>query len=99
MQITINQKQYEMVFNFGVLKEVKNECKCATPQILERISKGDLEIIESIIKHGVLFNHEDFDTKEVLKMSLAEVFDSFTIIGKLLNESMPKGTTDEKKKK
>lgn len=99
MQITINKKEYEIVFNFGVLKEVCKECDCTTPQVLERISKGDLEIVDSVIKHGVLFNYTDFDITEVPKMSIAEVLDSFVVIGKLVNEGMPKGTTDEKKKK
>lgn len=98
MQITINQKQYEIVFNFGVLKEVCKDCDCTTPQVLERISKGDLEIVDSVIKYGVLFNHTDFDITEVPKMSIAEVLDSFVVIGKLVNEGIPKGDNEKKKK-
>lgn len=98
MKITINKNKYDISFNFGVLKNVCKECKCTVPKVLEKASLGDLEILGSIIKYGVLFNDADFNTDEIELMTVTETINSFVVVGALLNDSMPKGDKDEKKK-
>lgn len=95
-KIKINDKEYNIVFNFGVIKEVCKECKCNAPVLIQKLSEGDLEVISSVLKYGILFNHKDFDVIEIEKLSLQDVFKTFEVIGKLLNDSMPEGK-DEKK--
>lgn len=98
MKITVCGKQYDIVFNFGVLKEVCEECECNTPAVLEKISLGDLRVLSSVIKHGILFNHEDFDVEQVSRMPIGEVLDSFVVVGKLVADGMPKVKESKKTK-
>lgn len=95
-KIKINEKEYKISFNFGVIKSVCKECNCTTPQMIERLSRGDLEVISSVLTHGILFNHPNFDTKEVDTLSLGEVFKSFETIGALMNNNMPQDKEPKK---
>ena len=95
-KIKINGKEYSISFNFGVIKSVCKECNCTTPQMIQRLSEGDLEVISSVLTHGILFNHEDFDASEIDKLSLTEVFKSFNTIGELMNDSMPQDNRQKK---
>lgn len=98
MKITVCGKQYDIDFNFGVLTKVCEECECNTPAVLEKISQGDLIILSSVIKHGILFNHEDFDVEQVSRMPIGEVLDSFVVVGKLVADGMPKVKESKKTK-
>ena len=95
-KIKINDKEYNIVFNFGVIKEVCKECGCNTPTLIQRLSEGDLEVIYSVLKHGILFNHKDFDAMDIDKLSLQDTFKTFEVIGKLLSDNMPKGDNEKK---
>ena len=44
-KIKINGKEYNISFNFGVIKGVCKECKCTTPEMIARLSEGDLDFI------------------------------------------------------
>ena len=88
--IIINEKEYKISFNFGVIKNVTKDCGGITvPQMIEKLSIGDLETISSVLYHGIKFNHPEFDIKEVDTLSLGEVFKSFETIGTLMNDNMP----------
>lgn len=90
--IIINGNKYSISFNFGVIKDVTKDCGGITvPQMIEKLSIGDLEVISSVLYHGIKFNHPEFDIKEVNTLSLGEVFNSFSTIGELMNDNMPKG--------
>ena len=64
-KIKINNKKYKISFNFGVIKGVCKECKCTTPEMIARLSEGDLDVISSILYHGIKFNHPEFEQSEV----------------------------------
>lgn len=96
-KIKINEKEYKISFNFGVIKSVTKDCGGITvPQMIEKLSIGDLEIISSVLYHGIKFNHTEFDIKEVDTLSLEEVFKSFETIGTLINDDMPKDKEPKK---
>ena len=95
--IIINEKEYKISFNFGVIKNVTKDCGGITvPQMIEKLSIGDLETISSFLYHGIKFNHPEFDIKEVDTLSLGEVFKSFETIGTLMNDNMPKDKEPKK---
>lgn len=95
--IKINEQEYKISFNFGVIKNVTKDCGGITvPQMIEKLSIGDLEIISSVLYHGIKFNHPEFDMKEVDTLSLGEVFNSFNTIGELMNDNMPKDKQPKK---
>ena len=95
--IKINEKEYKISFNFGVIKSVTKDCGGITvPQMIEKLSIGNLEIISSVLYHGIKFNHPDFNIKEVDTLSLGEVFKSFETIGILMNNNMPKDKEPKK---
>ena len=94
--IIINEKEYKISFNFGVIKGVCKECKCTTPDMIAKLSEGDLDIISSVLYHGIKPNHPDFEQKEVDALSLVELFASFNTIGELMNNSMPKADISKK---
>lgn len=95
--IKINGKEYKISFNFGVIKSVTKDCgRITVPQMIEKLSVGDLEIISSVLYHGIRFNHPDFDIKEIDTLSLDEVFKSFETIGTLMNNNMPKDKQPKK---
>lgn len=101
-KILINGKEYNISFNFGVIKAVTKECNCTTPELIQKLSEGDLEVISSVLAHGISFNHPEFEKKEVDTISLQELFVSFNTIGKLMDSNMPKADTKKtatKKKK
>lgn len=96
-KIIINGNEYKISFNFGVIKNVTKDCGgIAVPQMIEKLSIGDLEIISSVLYHGIRFNHADFDIKEIDTLSLDEVFKSFETIGTLMNNNMPKDKQPKK---
>lgn len=96
-KIIINGNEYNISFNFGVIKNVTKECGGITvPQMIEKLSVGDLEIISSVLYHGIKCNHQDFDLNEVNSLSLQEVFESFNTIGILMNDNMPKDKQPKK---
>ncbi|SCH67823.1 Uncharacterised protein [uncultured Clostridium sp.] len=96
-KIKINEKEYKISFNFGVIKNVTKDCGGITvPQMIERLSMGDLEVISSVLYHGIKFNHPKFDIKEVDTLSLGEVFKSFETIGTLMNDTMPQDKEPKK---
>ena len=64
--------------------------------MIEKLSVGDLEIISSVLYHGIKFNHQEFDIKEVDTLSLGDVFKSFETIGTLMNNNMPKDKEPKK---
>lgn len=95
--IKINGKEYKISFNFGVIKNVTKDCGGITvPQMIEKLSIGDLEIISSVLYHGIRFNNPNFDIKEIDTLSLDEVFKSFETIGTLINNNMPKDKQPKK---
>lgn len=95
-KIQINGKEYNISFNFGVIKGVTKECNCTTPEMIAKLSEGDLDIISSVLYHGIKPNHPNFEQKEVDALSLVELFASFNTIGELMNNSMPKADTSKK---
>ncbi|MEG2246481.1 MAG: hypothetical protein RSC84_03435 [Peptostreptococcaceae bacterium] len=96
-KIIINGNEYKISFNFGVIKNVTKDCSGITvPQMIEKLSIGDLEIISSVLYHGIKFNHPEFDINEVNTLSLQEVFESFNTIGSLMNDNMPKDKESKK---
>lgn len=102
-KIKINNKEYKISFNFGVIKGVCKECKCTTPEMIARLSEGDLDVISSVLYHGIKFNHPEFEQSEVDTLNLLELFASFNVVGQLMNDAMPqdkkpKKTTVKKKK-
>lgn len=95
-KIKINNKEYKISFNFGVIKSVCKECSCTTPEMIARLSEGDLDVISSVLYHGIKFNHPKFEQSEVDKLNLLELFASFNVVGQLMNDAMPQ---DNKPKK
>ncbi len=95
-KIIINRKEYNISFNFGVIRGVCKECKCTTPEIIAKLSEGDLDVISSVLYHGVKFNHPEFEQSEVDALNLAELFASFNTIGQLMNDNMPQDKQPQK---
>lgn len=95
-KIKINNKEYNISFNFGVIKGVCKECECTTPEMITRLAKGDLDVISAVLYHGIKFNHEDFEQSEVDALSLTELFASFNIVGQLMNDNMPQENKPKK---
>ena len=101
-KIKINGKEYKISFNFGVIKGVCKGCECTTPEMIARLSEGDLDVISSVLYHGIKFNHPEFEQSEVDTLNLLELFASFNVVGQLMNDAMPqdnkpKKTTKKKK--
>lgn len=98
-KIKINGKLYNISFNFGVIKGVCKECKCTTPEMIARLAEGDLDVISSVLYHGIKFNHEEFEQSEVDALNLTELFASFNVVGQLMNDNMPKAEPKKTVKK
>lgn len=95
-KIKINNKEYSISFNFGVIKGVTKECNCTTPEMIARLAEGDLDVISSVLYHGIKFNYPDFEQQEVDTLNLTELFASFNVVGQLMNDNMPKANASKK---
>lgn len=98
-KIKINKKEYNISFNFGVIKGVCRECKCTTPEMIARLAEGDLDVISSVLYNGIKFNHEEFEQSEVDTLNLTELFTSFNVVDQLMNDNMPKVDASKKTSK
>ena len=102
-KITLNKKEYNISFNFGVIKGVCRENKCTTPEMIAKLAEGDLDVISSVLYYGIKANHPEFEQSEVDTLNLTELFASFNVVGQLMQDNMPqdnkpKKTTVKKKK-
>lgn len=95
-KIVLNNKEYEISFNFGVMKAVCKETSLTMPKVINGIQNMDLEVIGAIVAQGILFNDKDFDKEIIEQLDLLEIFEAFQAIGELLTESMPKADTKKK---
>lgn len=96
-KIVLNNNEYNISFNFGVIREVCKQGSMTVPQMIEKLANGDLETIALVLYHGIKCNHDDFTMDIINQLSLGEVFASFDTVGKLMNDNMPTG--DGKKKR
>ncbi|MCI6458229.1 hypothetical protein [Clostridium perfringens] len=94
-KILLNEKEYNMAFNFKVMKNICKELGLTMPQVMNGVQAMDLEIIGEILYQGIKVRHEDFEREVIDELSIMELFSAFENLGQLLTESMP---TDNKKK-
>ena len=93
-KIILNEKEYNMAFNFKVMKNICKELGLTMPQVMNGVQAMDLEIIGEILYQGIKVRHEDFEREVIDELSIMELFSAFENLGQLLTESMP---TDKKK--
>ena len=93
-KIVLNEKEYNMAFNFKVMKNICKELGLTMPQVMNGVQNMDLDVIGEILYQGIKVRHEDFEREVIDELSIMELFSAFENLGQLLPESMP---TDKKK--
>lgn len=95
-KVIINGKEYNISFNFGVIKNIVKDCEYTVPEMISKLSNGDLEVISSVLYNGIKFNHPDFEQSEIDTLSLSELFETFNVLGGLMNNNMPQNNNSKK---
>lgn len=94
-KVLLNKKEYNMAFNFKVMKNICKELGLTMPQVMNGVQNMDLDIIGEILYQGIKVRHEDFEREIIDELSIMELFSVFESLGEILTESMP---TNNKKK-
>lgn len=94
-KVLLNKKEYNMAFNFKVMKNICKELGLTMPQVMNGVQNMDLDIIGEILYQGIKVRHEDFEREVIDELSIMELFSAFESLGEILTESMP---TNNKKK-
>ena len=71
-KILLNEKEYNMAFNFKVMKNICKELGLTMPQVMNGVQAMDLEIIGEILYQGIKVRHEDFE-REVIDAQHAKI--------------------------
>lgn len=94
-RVILGGQEYEVVFNFKVLKTICKELKMTAPQVIAGIQNIDLDITGEMLFQGIRVKDEEFSREVIDNLGIIEFFNIFEKIGEILTETMP----EEGKKK
>lgn len=100
--IKINNNIYNISLNFGVIMKIQQDIKgLKVDDIFTGIQNQRFDIINSLLYHGIKFNHKDFARKDIESLNLSELETAFNAIASLFEESLPQsnGEDEETEKK
>ena len=99
VEITLNGEQYNLSFNFLVIKSMQLAIKgLKVEDIFNGIANQDFNIITELLYRGIKFNHKDFDREIVDSLGFNDIENVFTSIAALFEATMPKGDSEEEGK-
>lgn len=98
--ITLNEKEYTMSFNFGVLKRLQKHMKgMEMSKMFEAIGKQDLEMFGLVAYYGIKVNHSEFTMDIIDELQMTDMTNLFLAVGELMNESMPQAKESDVEEK
>lgn len=99
VEIMLNGEQYDLSFNFLVIKSMQLAIKgLKVEDIFNGIANQDFNIINELLYRGIKFNHKDFDREVVDSLGFNDIENVFTSIAALFEATMPKGDSEEEGK-
>ncbi len=100
VEITLNGEQYNLSFNFLVIKSMQLAIKgLKVEDIFNGIANQDFNIITELLYRGIKFNHSDFKREIIDGLGFSDIETVFTGIADLFEVTMPKAKENEEEGK
>lgn len=94
--IKINNNIYNISLNFGVIMGIQQDIKgIKVDDIFTGIQNQRFDIINSLLYHGIKFNHKEFTRKDIEMLDLSDIEEVFTAMGDLFEKSLPQSKEED----
>lgn len=99
--VKIKDREYVLKFNIGVLRKTSKRLGMTTPQIFNKLSENDMDVVFELVNQCILTTQKDFDTELLDELSILEFNVLVEALAEVISEGMPQATkkTSTKKKK
>lgn len=95
----INEKEYVLKFNIGVLRRVSKKLKLTTPEIFDKLTENDMDVVLELLYECIVNTHKDFDFNILDELQIYEFNELVVILAEVISEGMPETQKKTKKKK
>ncbi|WP_302782604.1 hypothetical protein [Clostridium saudiense] len=95
----INEKEYCLRFNIGSLRRTAKRLGLTTPQIFEKLTENDMDVVVELLYQCIINTHKDFDIEILDELSISEFNEVVVILAEVISEGMPEADKKTMKKK
>ena len=96
--LELNEKQFALTFNIGVLRRIQNKQNLNLNDIFREIGNQNIDTIYLLFKE-MLLDKNQYSEEFLDSLTFTEFSKMITLITELIVDSMPKSTSKDKKKK